>query len=227
MAARTYSDIVREMRSTVRELTPGEVESQVGAHPDTVLLDVREEQEWEQGHIPGAVFMPRGLLEASVESVVADRERPIVTYCDHGIRSLFAAKTLEQMGYANVVSMSGGYSAWAEQRLPWGLPAVLRDDQKTRYSRHLLLPEIGVDGQQKLLSSRVLVVGAGGLGAPAALYLAAAGVGTIGIVDFDVVDLFEPTAPGDPPDRSSRDEEDGVGTGGDPGAQSGRHRRDA
>jgi molybdopterin/thiamine biosynthesis adenylyltransferase/rhodanese-related sulfurtransferase len=175
--------------STVRELTPGEVENQIREEPETALLDVREHHEWAEGHIPGAILIPRGMLELSIEAAMPDRDRPIVAYCAQGVRSLLAAETLQRMGYTNVASMSGGYRGWRARHLPPELPSRLLDEQKVRYSRHLVMPEIGPEGQLKLLAAKVLIVGAGGLGAPVALYLAAAGIGTIGIVDFDLVDL--------------------------------------
>jgi len=156
--------------------------------PDATFLDVRELDEWEQGAIPGAVFIPRGHLESKIENQIADRDRQIVVYCAGGTRSAFAAKTLQDLGYTDVVNMAGGFGRWKDQGRPWITPATLTPDQRNRYHRHILLPEVGEEGQQKLLGSKVLLLGAGGLGSPAALYLAAAGVGTIGIVDMDVVD---------------------------------------
>ncbi len=138
--------------------------------------------------IPGAVFIPRGHLESQVENKIVDRDAPVVIYCAGGTRSAFAAKTLQELGYKDVVSMAGGFGRWKNEGRPWQTPAVLSPDQRNRYHRHLLLPEVGEAGQRKLLESKVLLLGAGGLGSPAALYLAAAGVGTIGIVDMDVVD---------------------------------------
>ncbi len=186
---KSYADLLREARATVPEVTPAEV-AQIRETPSTnvTVVDVREASEWEQGHLPGAQHISKSYLEQQIEGVVPDRDRSVVLYCAGGVRSLFAAQTLREMGYSDVRSMSGGFQAWKTQGLPWKMPAVLRPDQKQRYSRHLLIPEVGIDGQAKLLDSKVLLIGAGGLGSPAALYLAAAGVGTIGIVDFDVVD---------------------------------------
>jgi len=197
----------------VRELTPAEVDRQAHAHPDTVLLDVRDEREWEAGHIPGAVLLPRATLERSIGALVPDRGRPIVAYCAIGIQSLAAARTLAALGYTDVASMSGGYLAWLETRAGSNGEAGLRDDQVARYSRHLLLPEIGPDGQRRLLASKVLIVGAGGLGSAAAPYLAAAGIGTIGVADFDTVELsnlqrqviHRTDRVGQPKTRSARD----------------------
>jgi molybdopterin/thiamine biosynthesis adenylyltransferase/rhodanese-related sulfurtransferase len=157
--------------------------------PDVALVDVRETTEWDEGYIPGAVHVPRGHLESRIESELPNRDRKVVLYCAGGIRSALAAKTLEEMGYTDVISMSGGFQQWKTQGFRWTTPPRLTAEQKTRYSRHLLIPEVGAEGQAKLLDSKVLLIGAGGLGAPAALYLAAAGVGTIGIIDFDTVDL--------------------------------------
>jgi molybdopterin/thiamine biosynthesis adenylyltransferase/rhodanese-related sulfurtransferase len=183
---RTYADLLKEARTQIREVTPQEVESL----PDgTTVIDVREASEWEQGHLPNALHISKSYVEQQVENAVPDRDAPVVLYCAGGVRSLFAAQTMEQLGYTNVASMSGGFQAWKGAGLPWEAPTVLSAEQKQRYSRHLLIPEVGADGQAKLLDSKVLLIGAGGLGSPAALYLAAAGVGTIGIVDFDVVDL--------------------------------------
>ncbi len=186
---KSYSDLLREARATVREVSPAEVDLQREADAPPVIIDVREASEWEQGHIPGAVHISKSYIEQQVESAAPDRDAPVVLYCAGGVRSLFAGQTLQEMGYSNVASMSGGFQSWKTQGLPWKMPAALTAEQKQRYSRHLLIPEVGIDGQAKLLDSKVLLIGAGGLGSPAALYLAAAGVGTIGIVDFDVVDL--------------------------------------
>ncbi len=186
---KSYADLMREVRARIRELSPGEVERLREASPGVVLIDCRETDEWEQGFIPGAIHLPRGYIELNVEAMVPDRSQPIVVYCAQGIRSAFAARTLQEMGYADVASMSGGFGQWKSMGLPWLMPAFLSHEQKLRYSRHLLVPEVGAEGQAKLLASKVLIIGAGGLGSPAMLYLAAAGVGTIGIVDFDVVDL--------------------------------------
>ena len=151
-------------------------------------LDVREGEEVAQGAIPNAVQIPRGYLELRVEDALPDKARPVVVYCAGGTRSVFAAKTLGELGYTDVVSLAGGFTAWAGGGAPWEMPRLLTTEQRRRYSRHLLIPEVGERGQQALLDARVLIVGAGGLGSPAALYLAAAGVGTLGVVDADVVD---------------------------------------
>jgi molybdopterin/thiamine biosynthesis adenylyltransferase/rhodanese-related sulfurtransferase len=185
---KSYPDLLREARASIREVTPQETERLREAKSAT-LVDVRETSEWEQGYIPGALHVGRSYLEQNIESAVPDRSTPIVLYCAGGVRSAFGAQTLQQLGYTNVASMSGGFQAWKSAGLPWTAPVVLSKAQQQRYSRHLLIPEVGSAGQAKLLESRVLLIGAGGLGSPAALYLAAAGVGTIGIVDFDVVDV--------------------------------------
>ena len=185
---KSYADLLREARSQIREVGPLEVE-QLRERGDTVIVDVRETSEWDQGHVPGAVHLSKSYLEQQVENQIPDRDQPVVLYCAGGVRSLFAAQTLAQMGYTDVASLAGGFQAWKTHGLPWSVPPILSAEQKQRYSRHLLIPEVGIDGQARLLDSKVLFIGAGGLGAPAMLYLAAAGVGTIGIVDFDVVDL--------------------------------------
>jgi len=186
---RTYAELLREARATVPEITPAETD-RLRTGPDApAIVDVREASEWEQGHLPGAIHISKGYVEQDIETAVPDRDRPVILYCAGGIRSLFAGQTLQAMGYTDVRSMSGGFQAWKTQGRSWQMPAVLTHEQKQRYSRHLLIPEVGPDGQAKLLDSKVLLIGAGGLGSPAALYLAAAGVGTLGIVDFDVVDL--------------------------------------
>jgi molybdopterin/thiamine biosynthesis adenylyltransferase/rhodanese-related sulfurtransferase len=184
---KSYADLLREARSQINEVTPREVDAAPPA--GATVVDVREASEWEQGHVPGAVHISKSYVEQQIEAAVPDRDAPVILYCAGGVRSLFAAKTLQEMGYTNVASMSGGFQAWKGAGLRWEAPTVLSAEQKERYSRHLLIPEVGAEGQARLLDSKVLLIGAGGLGAPASLYLAAAGVGTIGIVDFDVVDL--------------------------------------
>jgi molybdopterin/thiamine biosynthesis adenylyltransferase/rhodanese-related sulfurtransferase len=186
---KSYADLLREARAEIRELSPLEADLARERDPRTVLVDVRETSEWEQGHASGAIHVGKSYIEQDIEAAVPDHDAPIVLYCAGGIRSLFAGQTLAAMGYTNVASMAGGFQQWKSQGLSWQAPRVLSDAQKQRYSRHLLIPEVGSDGQARLLEAKVLLIGAGGLGSPAALYLAAAGVGTIGIVDFDVVDV--------------------------------------
>ena len=181
----TLNEMLAAVKRQIREVEPAEVEPRAA---DTVMLDVREAEEYAQGAIAGAVHLPRGSLELEVEGRIPDKSKPVVVYCAGGIRSAFAAKTLAELGYSDVASMAGGFNRWKDEGHPWSTPRVLSDEQRNRYQRHLLLPEIGPSGQQKLLDSKVLVLGAGGLGSPASIYLAAAGVGTIGILDMDVVD---------------------------------------
>ncbi|MCY4272081.1 MAG: molybdopterin-synthase adenylyltransferase MoeB [bacterium] len=182
----TFRDLLRGAKAQIRETDPAGAEAMLAA--GAVLLDVREPDEFEQGAVPGSVHIPRGNLEPNVESRLPDKQAPVVAMCAGGVRSAFAALTLQEMGYANVVSMDGGFNRWKDEGRNWALPATLTPDQRNRYHRHLLLPEVGAEGQLKLLDAKVLCLGAGGLGSPAALYLAAAGVGTVGIVDMDVVD---------------------------------------
>ncbi len=182
----TARDLLRSTKSKITEVTPEQAE-QLRQDGHT-LLDVREGDEFEQGAIPGAIHIPRGLLETSVEARLPDKATPLVVFCAGGVRSAFATQTLNEMGYDQVASMDGGFNQWKGEGRDWKVPSVLTPEQRNRYHRHLLLPEVGEAGQQKLLESRVLCLGAGGLGSPAALYLAAAGVGTLGIVDMDVVD---------------------------------------
>jgi molybdopterin/thiamine biosynthesis adenylyltransferase/rhodanese-related sulfurtransferase len=155
---------------------------------DAALVDVRELPEWSEGYIPGAVLVPGGSLQDEIGATVPDRSRPVLLYCRSGQRSLYAARTLQELGYTDVASVAGGILDWRERGFPVELPDSAADVQRRRYSRHILIPEVGEAGQQKLLNARILLIGAGGLGSPAALYLAAAGVGTIGIVDDDSVD---------------------------------------
>ena len=180
-----FRDLLNATKQRIHEIDPAAAEARLG---DATFLDVREQDEYEQGTIPGAVFIPRGHLESQVENRLSDKNRPVVVYCAGGVRSAFAADTLQELGYRDVTSMTGGFGRWKNEGRAWVTPAVLNPEQRTRYHRHLLLPEIGEAGQQRLLQSKVLLLGAGGLGSPAALYLAAAGVGTLGIVDMDVVD---------------------------------------
>ncbi len=181
----SFRELLKQTKSEIEEIKPADAEPRVG---ESTFLDVRELDEFEQGMIPGSVFIPRGHLESQVENKIPDHDTPVVIYCAGGIRSAFAAKTLQELGYTDVVSMAGGFGRWKNEGRNWVTPNTLTPEQRDRYGRHILLPEVGEEGQQKLLDSKVLLLGAGGLGSPAALYLAAAGVGTIGIIDMDVVD---------------------------------------
>jgi sulfur-carrier protein adenylyltransferase/sulfurtransferase len=182
------AELLRQVKSQITEVDPAVVAEHLGN--GMVLVDVRETEEFAVGHIPGAKHVPRSYLETRIEGIVADREARIVLYCASGNRSAYGARTLAQdLGYADVASMTGGIALWKDRGYEVEVPKALTAEQRDRYSRHLLMPEVGVEGQLKLLESRVLLLGAGGLGAPTALYLAAAGVGTLGIVDNDVVDL--------------------------------------
>ncbi len=181
----TPRELLNDAKAQIREVEPADVRDQVGS---SIFLDVREPDEYEQGAIPGAVHIPRGHLEFQVEGRLLNKDEPVVVYCAGGARSAFAAKTLQEIGFTNVVSVIGGFNRWKDEGLTWTTPKTLTPDQRNRYQRHLLLPEVGEKGQQKLLESKVLMLGAGGLGSPSSLYLAAAGVGNIGIIDMDVVD---------------------------------------
>ncbi|MDQ2726136.1 MAG: molybdopterin-synthase adenylyltransferase MoeB [Actinomycetota bacterium] len=183
----SFRDLLKETKARIREIdTPGAADEV--AKPGTVVLDVREPDEYEQGALPGAVHIPRGHLESQIEGRVTDRDAHIVVYCAGGTRSALAADSLAQLGYTDVTSMAGGFNKWKDEGRDWKAPVSLTPEQRNRYQRHLLLPEVGTAGQAKLLDSKVLLLGAGGLGSPSALYLAAAGVGTLGIIDMDVVD---------------------------------------
>jgi adenylyltransferase/sulfurtransferase len=185
----SYREFLQETREQIDEIDAGRARELYDGAGAPVFLDVRERDEWDEGHIPGAVHIPRGWLESRIEQTVPDRSRPIVAYCASGSRSTFAAKTLEELGYEDVVNLAGGINDWKRRGYPLEVPTGgLEPEQRTRYSRHLLIPEVGEEGQLTLLQSRILLIGAGGLGSPAALYLAAAGVGTLGIIDADVVD---------------------------------------
>ena len=187
--AKTYQQVMDEAKRLVPEVSTDEVKARLAAPQKPVLLDVREREEFRQGYVPGAVSIPRGFLEMRIEEAVPEKSTPVVAYCGSGTRSLLAGRILKELGYTNVTSMRGGFTAWKNQGLPVEEPRQFTAEQQIRYSRHFLLPEVGEAGQAKLLDAKVLCIGAGGLGSPAAFYLAAAGVGTIGIVDMDVVDL--------------------------------------
>ncbi len=182
----SFRQLLQQAKTSITEIdtATGEELLQQGHQ----LLDVREPDEYDQGAIPNSIHIPRGQLESNIENRLPDRQAKLVVMCAGGVRSAFAVQTLEQLGYTNAVSMDGGFNKWKDEGRAWSRPQTLSVDQRNRYQRHLLVPEIGEEGQLKLLNSKVLLLGAGGLGSPAALYLAAAGVGTLGIVDMDVVD---------------------------------------
>jgi molybdopterin/thiamine biosynthesis adenylyltransferase/rhodanese-related sulfurtransferase len=184
------ADLIRQIRSQIDEVDPRAVHEILANGNGVALIDVRESHEYEAGHLPGARHVPRGHLESRIEGAAPDRSAHVILYCATGQRSALAAHTLrEQLGYEHVESMNGGITLWKDRGYEVEVPKALSPEQRERYSRHLLIPEVGVEGQQKLLEAKVLLLGAGGLGSPTALYLAAAGVGTLGIVDNDVVDL--------------------------------------
>jgi len=183
-----FRDILSQVKKGIREVSVHDVDAALKNRNDYVLLDVREKEEWDEGHLPGAVFLPRGFLEVKVEKTVPDKNSPVIVYCAGGVRSAFAAKSLQDLGYSDVVSMAGGYGEWKNNGLPFQVPEKLTKSKLARYSRHLKIPEVGEQGQLRLLNSKVLLVGAGGLGSPAGVYLAASGVGMIGLIDNDVVD---------------------------------------
>jgi molybdopterin/thiamine biosynthesis adenylyltransferase/rhodanese-related sulfurtransferase len=182
----TFRDLLSAAKAEITEIDTATAADHIAA--GAIALDVREPDEYDQGALPDAIHIPRGHLEAQVEGRLTDKNAEVVIYCAGGVRSAFAAKTLQELGYTDVSSVAGGFGKWKDEGRPWKTPVVLTADQRNRYQRHLLLPEVGVAGQVKLLDSKVLMLGAGGLGSPSALYLAAAGVGTIGIVDMDEVD---------------------------------------
>ncbi len=186
--AKTYSDLFADVRNNVRTISLDELKTRLESKDRPLLVDVREKDEFRGGFIPGAVHIPRGFLEMQAEQKLPDKNAEIVVYCAGGTRSAFAAKTLAELGYQNVLSANPGFVRWKDLKYPIEEPPQFTDAQLDRYSRHIMLPEVGEKGQAKLLKSRVLLLGAGGLGAPSGLYLAAAGVGTIGLVDADTVD---------------------------------------
>jgi molybdopterin/thiamine biosynthesis adenylyltransferase/rhodanese-related sulfurtransferase len=183
----TFRDLLANAKSQIVEVDTATAEARIEAG-NVFVLDVREPDEYDEGALADAVHIPRGHLEAQIESRALDRDQTIVVYCAGGVRSAFAARTLQELGYSDVLSMAGGFGKWKDEGRAWRQPVTLTADQRNRYQRHLLLPEVGIEGQAKLLGAKVLMLGAGGLGSPAALYLAAAGIGTLGIVDMDDVD---------------------------------------
>jgi sulfur-carrier protein adenylyltransferase/sulfurtransferase len=185
------AEVLRQIKSRIDEVDPSAVRGALsnGATPP-VIVDVRQDEEWATGHVPGAVHVPKSHLESRIEGAAPDRAQHVILYCASGQRSAWAARTMiEDLGYEHVESMTGGFTLWKDRGYEVDVPRFMSAEQRDRYSRHLLLPEVGIEGQQKLLDAKVLLLGAGGLGSPAALYLAAAGVGTLGIVDDDVVDV--------------------------------------
>jgi len=186
--AKTSKNILDEARSQIKSVDIDEARRMM-EKPGTVLIDVREPDEWRQGHIPQAVGISRGFLELRIEEKVPDHKTPIIVQCASGTRSLLAARTLRELGYENIYNLTGGFNSWKDRGLPWVADKQFSPEELTRYSRHFVIPEVGEKGQAKLLDSKVLLLGTGALGSPSSLYLAAAGVGTIGLVDFDVVDL--------------------------------------
>ena len=183
----SFRDLLAQAKSQIVEIDTAAAQKRI-EEGNLVVLDVREPDEYEQGALPNALHIPRGHLEAQIEGRAVDRDQTIVVYCAGGVRSAFAAQTLQELGYTDVLSVAGGFGKWKDEGREWRQPVTLTPDQRNRYQRHLLLPEVGIEGQAKLLGAKVLMLGAGGLGSPAALYLAAAGVGTLGIVDMDEVD---------------------------------------
>lgn len=187
--AKTYKAMMDEARQTIPELTIDEVKERLERGEACAVLDVREREEYREGHLAGAIPLPRGFLEMRVEETLPDKTQPVIAYCAGGVRSLIAARTMKELGYENVSSMAGGYTAWKNAGYKWVADRQFSQEQITRYARHFSLPDVGEQGQAKLLDAKVLCVGAGGLGSPVAYYLAAAGIGTIGIADHDTVDM--------------------------------------
>ena len=184
----TYRELLAQVKQEIAEVDANALAGELASATPPVLIDVREPDEYEQGAIAESIHIPRGFLESRIEATAPDHDQRIVLTCASGARSAFGAQVLAELGYSNVASLAGGFSGWKQAGNPWSEPKVLDAERRRRYSRHLVIPEVGEAGQLALLSSKVLMIGAGGLGSPSALYLAAAGVGTIGIIDDDVVD---------------------------------------
>jgi sulfur-carrier protein adenylyltransferase/sulfurtransferase len=184
----TYRELLARARAEIDEISTPEAHALVESDEPPLFVDVRPRDEWDEGHLPGAIHLPRNNLESRVEALIPDKSRALVVYCASGVRSAFATKSLHELGYENAVNLSDGFVGWKRNGYEFTTPTALAPAQRTRYARHLLIPEVGEEGQQKLLESRILLIGAGGLGSPASLYLAAAGIGTLGIIDPDVVD---------------------------------------
>ena len=182
----TFQELLAQAKSLINETDPSGSETLIAE--GWVVLDVREVEEYDQGIIPDSILIPQGKIEESIKERIPNHDQPVIAMCAGGVRSAFAAVTLNELGYTNVVSMDGGFNLWKQQGRSWTSPQILKPEQRNRYERHISLPEIGEKGQQKLLDSRVVIIGAGGLGSPAALYLTAAGVATIGVVDMDTVE---------------------------------------
>ncbi len=221
----TYRELLAQVRSEIDEISTIEAQERLESSDGTLFVDVREPDEWEEGHIPGAIYTGRGRLEQRIEGLVPDKSRPLVVYCSAGARSAFAAKVLEDLGYENVVNLAGGFSDWKRNGFEVTIPRVLSPEQRSRYSRHLLIPEVGEEGQQRLLDARVLLVGAGGLGSPASLYLAAAGRRNARDRRRRRRRRVEPPAPDRPLDRPARRAEGELRQADARGAQPGRARR--
>lgn len=188
MSYLTSDQLMAKLRREIKEISVQELAQQIENDKDLTVIDIRGLEEWDQGYVNGAIHIPRGYLELQIEHHARDRDKPVAVMCAGGVRSLLGARDLQTLGYTNVVSVAGGFNGWKNAGFNFTTPRVMSNEQRQRYSRHTIMPEVGEEGQLKLLDSKVLIIGAGGLGSPTAIYLAAAGVGTIGIVDFDVVD---------------------------------------
>jgi molybdopterin/thiamine biosynthesis adenylyltransferase/rhodanese-related sulfurtransferase len=184
----TYRELLAAARAEIDEISTPEAHALLESGERPVFVDVRLREEWDEGHLPGALHLPRNNLESRVEALIPDKTRALVVYCESGARSAFATQALHELGYEHAVNLAGGFADWKRNGYELTTPTSLSAAQRSRYARHLLIPEVGEEGQQRLLESRVLLIGAGGLGSPASLYLAAAGVGTLGVIDPDVVD---------------------------------------
>jgi molybdopterin/thiamine biosynthesis adenylyltransferase/rhodanese-related sulfurtransferase len=188
MTLLTSDRLIAQVKQHIKEIDVHQLKQEMD-DGETVVVDIREFDEYAQGTIPGSHYIPRGFLELRIENLVPRRDTPVALYCAGGVRSILGARSLSEMGYTNVASVAGGFGGWKNAGYSFEVPRIMTDDQRHRYSRHTIIPEVGERGQLKLLDAKVLLIGAGGLGSPAAMYLAAAGVGTLGIVDFDVVDV--------------------------------------